>query len=92
MAKVGVIENTIQVISQKIEVLEDKLQNEIKQSDQSSKISKCDHCDYNASTSTVLKCHTTSKQGKYFSKKKKEVIRLKSYSSPSVPSYPTRKS
>ena len=71
MAKVGVIENTIQVISQNIKVLEDKLQNEIKQSDHSSKIFKCDHCDYNASTSTVLKRHTTSKhKGKDFSKEK----------------------
>ena len=73
MAKVCVLENTIQVMSHNIEVLEDKLQNETKESDSSLKIFKCDHCNYNASTSTVLKRHTTLKhKGKYSSNEKEE--------------------
>ena len=61
MAKLGVLENTIQVMSRKIEVKEDKLQNELNESDPYSNIFKCDHCYNNASTNPVLKHHTTSK-------------------------------
>ena len=59
-SRIGVLENTIQVMSQKIEVLEVKLQTEKKENDHSSNVFKCDHCDYNASSSTVLKRHTTA--------------------------------
>ena len=71
--KLFVLENTVQVMSQKIEVLENKLQNDNKESDSSSKLYKCDHCDYNANTSTVLKRHTISKhKGMELSKENKE--------------------
>ena len=60
-------------MSKKIKVLEDKLQNEINESDISSEIIKCDHCDNNASTRTVLKRHNILKhKGKVSNKEKKE--------------------
>jgi hypothetical protein len=72
VARVGALENTIQVMSQKIKVLEDELQNEKKESDSQVKIFKCDHCNYNASTSTVLKRHTTLKHNGKDSRKERD--------------------
>ena len=55
--KLSVIKYTVNVISQKIQVLEDKFQNENKESNPASSTIRCYHFNYNASTSTVLKRH-----------------------------------
>ena len=52
-------------MSEKIDVLENMLQNKCHESNSSSKQSlQCDQCEYKASTTTVLKRHITSKHKK----------------------------
>ena len=60
VAKEDVLENTGRDISAKIEVLEDKLQNQNEESNSTSKID-CRQCNYHARSTTVLKHHMTVK-------------------------------
>ena len=58
MAQVDILENTVKFMSTKIEVLEDKLQNQRKEGYSTSKMD-CKQCYYHASSTTELKRHIT---------------------------------
>ena len=59
-AKLNTLENTVKAMAEKIEVLEDKLNTKNKESISSPKI-QCEHCTYQASSTTVMKRHITTK-------------------------------
>ena len=56
VSKLAILENTIRIMSVKIENIEEKLGKEIKAN--SSSNFQCDQCNFTASSSTVLKSHT----------------------------------
>jgi hypothetical protein len=64
---------TVNVLSEKVAILEEKLQSKYNESNPSSKqIFQCDYGNYKASTKSVLKRHITSKQKENITIPKKE--------------------
>ena len=63
--QINTLANTVMAMSEKIDVLENILQNKCHEGNSSSTQSlQCDQCEYKASTTTVLKRHITSKHKK----------------------------